>query len=326
MILGEENIKTIELQILYQAQKKRRKCFGHNCSKKAINSHVIWKKGILSKIAENNHLVELNIQKRPRNGELKFVKTGINKIMSFYGFCSKHDNEFFKDIEKNDVDYSLLKNQILLTIRGLYHEWRKKEIAIEWFQGMLKKGLYPYLEQQLHFEYSIHQHKLGLQDISFYISELNREYLKAKGRFVFKTFELEKIPVVFSSFFAVDGASTMEFNSKINKDWENIPLNSMFAALFPQDEKSIFLIGFHTNYLNNLKTLSKIKNFDKGQLLKLISDIMIERVETWSCSPKFYQKHIKPIEKDIIREFDKDSPNFTETSKQKVNIFANWDE
>ena len=325
MILPEQFVVSLRADALKKAKNKKRVCLVYNCQKDSILSHVIWKKGILSKIAErNNHLIELNVQKRFRHEKLSFTLTGINEILAFKGFCNYHDNLIFSGIEKSGVDFHKYKNQILVCVRGMYYERRKKEINIDKFYGTIKENILPYQEQIDFLKDSIYQHELGIKDIGFYTSELNKEYIKPMGRFYFKTFELPIVPVISSSMFHVDSYETMERNYTYDDDWEDIPLNSILFSLFPYEGKSYFIIGFHANYLQNMPLIHGLSKMTQTELLQFVSDILIERVESWACSPSFYEKHLKEIEQIILDYFDEDPNDFSLKSQKRINIFEKW--
>ena len=140
MIFPYEYITTIKANALMKIRNKKRKCFVSGCKMNAIQSHVIWKNGILSKIADrSNHLIELNVQKIFRGEKLEFTSTGINSILAFKGFCNQHDHDIFKPIERSNIDFFNIKNQILISVRGLFFELRKKEMNIEWFEEIIDR-------------------------------------------------------------------------------------------------------------------------------------------------------------------------------------------
>lgn len=323
-ILREEDIDTIVANCLKKSRKRKRNCFVYNCQKKTINSHVLWKSGILKPISTNSHLMELNIQKRIRNDKMKFVPSGLKEILSFKGFCSYHDNEIFKHIENKNATFETLKNQILVSVRGVYHEIRKKEINIDWYKCVLEENVLPFDEQKEFLRNEIYIHELGIKDLAFFAGELNKEYRNPNGRFVFKYYEFDEIPIVASTLFNTESLQTMQSDNLMNEDWEDNPLNTILFSFFPFKGKSIMIIGFHSNYLQNLKTVNKISSLSENDLLKFLSDILIERIESWACSFDFYEKYIKPNEKKILEDFDKEPNDFNGNLSDRINLFENW--
>lgn len=324
MIITDKHVKGFHGEIFRRVKNKKRKCLFPNCNKTAIKSHVVWKSGILKRVAEAGHLMELNTQKNLRQEPTQFTKTGINDILSFKGFCNYHDNEMFKSIEKNDTNFNLIQNQALLSLRGILHEYRKKETTIQLINEILKSNLYPQQEDINYYKGLKHNNELGINDLSFYVNELCLEYVNPIGRFTYKTIELDEIPIVFSSFFMVDSWATMFDNSIHDIDWVTTPLNSIAASCFPDGEKSLLVLGFHTNYLQNLHVFKNINRYNTEQKLKLVSDIIIERIESWACSISFYEEHIKPIENKFLTAYDMKPTDFDGLLSDKINVFANY--
>ena len=108
-----------------KAKNANRLCFQSNCGKKAIDSHILQKNGVLSNISENKHLFKLH--KDNYTGKVSFIKIGVNSAMTFKGFCSYHDSLLFKDIEFNSgIDYTNNRHLLLLNYRAILNEIRKK--------------------------------------------------------------------------------------------------------------------------------------------------------------------------------------------------------
>lgn len=323
-IIRAKEIEAIYNQCLKKALKKKRLCFVNKCEEFAINSHILWKAGILKPISTDSKLIELNVIPKKQNEKAKFAPMGLKKILSFKGFCSYHDNEIFQHIENFETDYSLLKNQILLSVRGVFHEKRKKEELIDWFKNVLNERILT-KDQENNFRAQIYVQQLGIQDLNFYISELNKEYIEPTGRFIFKYFELQKTPIVTSSVFHTDSIDKMNFDRLANENWEDIPLNTILFNFFPYKEKSIIIFGFHSYYLKeNLDIINKITNYDDADLLNLVSNVLIERVESWACSFDFYNNYLKENESKILADFAKESSDFNGRLGKSINIFEHW--
>lgn len=320
--MKQRQVNRIISKCITKARKKKKKCIVENCINNAVNSHVLWKAGILQPISTNSHLMEINSQKWTGFSKPEFVSTGLNKILSFTGFCSCHDSELFKSIENWDVDFTHIRNQILVSIRGLAHENRKKEINIDFFKSILKENIF--LRDML--ENQIHMHNLGIKDFDFYIDELSKEYVKSTGKFVFKYYEIDTIiPIVASTVFSVDSFKTMGINHFTKNNWESEPLNTVIFNFFPFNGKSITIIGFPSTFLENLNIINKINSYSKEDFMKLISDILIQRVESWACSFEFYNRCIKPNEKRILSEFQNfESRDFNGSLSSCYNLFQNW--
>jgi hypothetical protein len=326
MIKRQEQIDAIIDKCRNKAYKKNKNCFATNCNNKAINSHIIWKKGIIQELAPNSHLYKIDTKGlNSRNKDLKFRRTGLNKILSFPGFCNKHDNNIFKEIEKDNTDYTKLRSQILVTLRGILAEIRYKEENIDWFNCLLNENIFTSEKQILFFQSQVHMTGHGINDLKFYLDELNKEYYESKGRFIFHTCVISKVPVVASGIFQVDSFEKMHRDNLTYKNWKETPLNNIIVTLFPFHEESILIIGYHVNcFKENIGVIDFLKNSNNDEKMKFVSDILIERIETWACSEEFYNDEIKKNEKAILEEFMLEPASFSTSPRNKLtNIFQN---
>ena len=121
-----------------EAIKSINTCYHPNCNNKSINSHILQKNGILSSIAIDGHLWELEINqfKNPRIG---FKRTGINKIYSFNCFCNKHDRELFEKIETKVIDFNDYESCLLFTLRTIYNEMFRKQVNLKVYEKLAAK-------------------------------------------------------------------------------------------------------------------------------------------------------------------------------------------
>lgn len=240
--------------------------------------------------------------------------------MSFPGLCNKHDSQIFSPLESYDTDYYELDIQILASVRCVFHELRKKEVVINWYNCMLASHLMPY-DKSLSISYIRDMMVLGVRDLSHYAKQLNDEFRRIKNTHYFLTRELVFLPVVASGVFSTESASSLNIDALINPNWQNQPLNSVYFSLFPLKNKSVLIMGFSLDNLKNLEITERIKNFDNEQLKKLISDVLIQRIESWAITEEFYLNNIKPRESTIIDLFSKDYGEFAAISSESFNLF-----
>ncbi len=109
----------------YRIQKsKYERCLfpEHDCSEKPIRAHSIQKNGGLSKIAENGHVVGINMKIENKSPKSRFQSMGINEASTFSGLCSKHDNELFKPIDDCEIDLDDQEQLFLLAYRSITRE------------------------------------------------------------------------------------------------------------------------------------------------------------------------------------------------------------
>jgi hypothetical protein len=123
---------------------KRGRCLHFDAGKRCnqfIAAHSIQKQHLLNYISEDGHVYRLNadystLQKN--EGNCQVTKIGVNKASTFMGFCKKHDNELFREIDRSP----LLPNDeqvFLYAFRSICREVFVKENTViaykSWSQG-----------------------------------------------------------------------------------------------------------------------------------------------------------------------------------------------
>lgn len=307
-------------EILTSRQKSKNKprlCMFNNCKHKAIKSHVLQKNGILREISNNNHLIQLlppNPFQMEEKGIFDFKSIGVNNVYTFSGFCQKHDTEIFKPIESNlNLDFNNKYQQTLFSYRGLCQEIRRKEISIEWIED-LKDFCPPY---KLPLIDSLTQgFRDGLKNLGFFKTELEKAIISDNySSFQFTTIEIPKIELCISVALNIDTS-----NSNLN-----IPFSTSFLNVFPKNDKSYIIAGYHKNYPCEWtdKFIEKLQNNSKKEINKELSDLITLRLEFWTMSPLLFNQI---NEKDIIEYKKLFSEHIFDHSSElttKLNLFRN---
>jgi hypothetical protein len=104
---------------------------GKRCKNFAIKSHSLQRRGPLSRIAEDNHVIKVGQELRaaPIGKRSNFEKVGLKKASTFAGFCANHDTEIFKPIEDGDFELNI-KNALVSAVRALALECNRKSMSI----------------------------------------------------------------------------------------------------------------------------------------------------------------------------------------------------
>lgn len=114
---------------------------GQRCNE-IINAHSIQRKHLADDVAVNGHAYRINADyKTLKNNEDKvgISKIGIRKLSTFLGFCKKHDNDIFEDID----NFPLIptdKQIMLYAYRCLCREYFVKENALNTCKNYLKNN------------------------------------------------------------------------------------------------------------------------------------------------------------------------------------------
>lgn len=303
--MNDKKIKNLIFELLERAKSKERECPYKDCNLKSIKSHLIQKNGILNNISENGHLFNLTISPFQPNF-FKFQQIGINeKALTFLGFCSKHDNELFKEIERTSPDLTSYNSMLLLSYKALMNEKRKKEIIIDQFNRVLNSNT---LKAHLDDNYfnklinDIYQHNMAINDCIFYenIFYEDLEY-PLKENFIFKSIELDKLPICASGAFSFNTTREMFFEIKSGIRKEEEPFSQIFFHLLPTENSTLLIMGCLKKDFQYFK--SYLDNFfsnDLNKSLRQITNLLLLQLENWLCSPSFYENNLKQKEQKII--------------------------
>ena len=304
-------------------------CYHPDCNNKSINSHILQKNGILSTIANDRHLWEMQIDnfKKP---QYQFKKTGINQIYSFKCFCNEHDTKLFKKIENNIIDFNDYESCLLFALRTIYNEIWRKDVNIKMYDYLIK--LKPEKFNTPIFNEHIRQEKLGFIDLKFIESEIWNDLKYGTESYVFENRELTKIDLCLSSFYNYDTTKEMhEYRIKNGKDMERV--SEIFINIFPFNNKTILLMGY------NKKDEQKLKGYfytffkeSERRLQRKLTNLMLFQCETWVVSDNFFKNKIKGIE-NLFAEGVSFSCNYSNERKifdlniyksSFKNDFKNW--
>lgn len=298
--------------------KKKWNCAISDCNEPAIISHLLQRNGILNLIAENGYIILVQPTDSNKWSEKKnpveFKKMGITYSISIPLFCQKHDKTCFKEIEDSPVDPYEYKHQILLSLRTMYSEKRKKEQAAEVNKRIISSNL---LSDAIKNEFkSINTWNLiGIRDISYYIEQLELEYNNPKGSFAFNVYEFEIMGICATSSFSL---CDDEFSNREEEDI--LPMGILHV--FPWKGKTFIIVGCH-NYHTNSQVKTFMKSFEKLDTRRLgyvLSQLFIQRIETWGMSPSLFEK-IPEEKKDTFKALITQSQLTLEQPNIYFNLF-----
>ena len=94
------------------------------CHNSAVRSHTIQRRGGLSAISENGHVLTPKIAPESlfiNKGKLQLRRLGIGDASTFPGFCEAHDGELFRPIERNAFKLSP-ESAFIFSYRSIAYE------------------------------------------------------------------------------------------------------------------------------------------------------------------------------------------------------------
>ena len=301
-----------------KSAQKTRSCMYQTCKMTAIKSHVLQKNGILNQIAYKGHIIErvsASSYKFGEKGIADFKKVGVNNAYCFHGFCLKHDTTIFAPIEfEKKLDLFSSLQQALFCYRGLCQEIRRKEIAVEWSEGLTYKNPLEFIL----FETNRRNSKLGIDNLDFFKFELENAIMKNNfTNFYFETIEIPRIDLCISVPMNIE-----DKNNKKSSD-NKIPFVTSFLNVFPKGDSSYIIIGYHNDYkcFWTDSFVNRIKNRTKAQIFKELSDLISIRLEFWAMSISLFEsinkEEIEKLKKIIMENtFDHSSE-----LKTDLNLF-----
>ncbi len=281
-------------KLMVNAAKKQRTCLYNGCGEKSIASHLLQKRGILSQIAEDNHVY--TYYTNPQTNESKLRRTGINDAFSFQGYCGKHDDILFQPIEKTDPDFSSTTNRLLFTFRAIYNELCKKEVVNDGFTRALNASSLDGFIDKNYLKGYLHQNNLGARDLKYYLDLAHKNYQNGANDFTFSSMSIPKIPLCISTIISVESAIEMAYQSLVNKpQFEDKIIPPLIINCFPYGHESKMLIAYPKTDSTRIDQFLEdhVNMIAQDTTLKSLSDLIIKFSETWACSPSFYASNIQ---------------------------------
>lgn len=305
--------------------KKDRVCLYPGCTQNAIGSHVLQRAGILSNITDStNHfysIKKINLFEMNESKHFIVDKVGIKDGYKFPGFCSHHDDAVFKLVETHPINLESPIVQALFSYRTLCLELRNKEIELEIHDAIYKtlKELRP---TQFHY-IDTEPIKLGIRDLQFFKSELEREVIKNKAsKFIHKKVSFDEFKICFSASLTIyDPNNPLTHEEDKYGRTKTTPLASSILNCFPYQGKSHIIVSMHKDYPCHWATGLTKSISSTTDLGKILSDILTYRLEFWGIQPKLYES----IPKEKISIFLKESEDYYDDYsfdiKTKFNLF-----
>ncbi len=288
-------------------------CFHPDCSDKSINSHLLQKNGILSKIAPNKHLWQLEIDNFSEN-QFNFRQRGLNEIFSFNCFCNEHDTKLFKKIESGDIDFKDYQSCLLFSLRTLYNEIFRKEVNIKHFECLMQKM--PEKFDNERFRKNIEGDRLGIEDLRFTEQEIWNDIVNNTESFVFAYREMNRADLCISSIFTYDTSMEIQNLAEGQRPAE------FMINFFPYKEKSILLMGYHKSDEKKVKGYFNcfFKESEK-RIQRPLTNLMLFLCETWVCSDVFFKSRIQSNESYFYDAIRFSAKNYNERKIFDINIF-----
>jgi hypothetical protein len=93
-----------------------------SCDGAAIRAHSVQKATAIDRIAENDHVYELQMKFVEGTPRCEFNLVGRNRASTFTGFCSSHDSELFRPIDTQPLSLVDKRQLFLIAYRSVSRE------------------------------------------------------------------------------------------------------------------------------------------------------------------------------------------------------------
>ena len=293
-------------------------CFHPNCNAKSINSHILQKNGILSSIAEDGHVTEMQISKYNET-EHFFKKVGLNKAFSFNCFCKTHDTELFKTIELEEIDFSNYRNLLLFTLRTVYNEKFRKLVNVSMYKCLITN--HSELFDINILKGMLSQENLGITDLEKTENVIWKDLNNGSESYVFKVREISKKDICLSAFYNYETSLELQqYIRKHHKDKEDV--TDIFVNIFPYKSKSIFMMAYKKENESEAKAyVNPFFTEKEKRLERRITNLMMFQCETWVVSNTFYNKRIEKNKEAFSFAAWFSNENMNERKFFDLNIF-----
>ncbi len=319
--MGRPNYKQNETAKINRiADRKKRKCIIEGCNNFSINSHLLQRNGLLNNISVNSHLIERKLidpNKFVQNeSPFEFKRVGLKNAFSLSLLCSKHDSEIFEPIENSSVNFKSYQSHLLLSYRVTLAEIRKKEIALDKFQGMLDSKVLEGKFDRFPLESTIKGFEYGINDLRFFQKIIENELEYENGNFIFHIYSYPLIKIYASALFSPDKTFSL------NSEDPDIPYEQIYIHLLPLESELLIICGYHKDYQNRFirKYVKKWANLNSKKLGIQLTKLFCDRIENWGLSPEVYEL-MNPEKLKRFNEQAKSTLYFPDLFSSNLNIF-----
>lgn len=310
--------------VMQKSQNAIYDCLHDDCNNNTQTyCHLMQKNGVLSHIAQDNHLLQPQISSPYKwlgkiADMLEIRKIGINQVFSGKLFCDIHDTELFKNFEVKAPDFHYYETQLLLCYRAMCYElWQNlyninfHSDSIEKLSDLLKntksKNYLPKIVLQEHLNeinQRIDREIDQIRTTNINITKLNQlkkyflaEILNTDNQGMkFICIETKQLPI---------SASLILSSEKYYNDHQQN--NPYFLQIIPQSNKSYIILGYFNELSDEwiINYFTKFSHVDENKLLTELTRLITTRNLTWCVSPNFYNNLSEQIKQKIKDDYIK---------------------
>tara|TARA_B100002003_G_scaffold144680_2_gene133895 strand:- start:2649 stop:3836 length:1188 start_codon:yes stop_codon:yes gene_type:complete len=234
-----------------------------NCELPIKGAHTVQRGKVLASIAINGHVGTFH---RKIEDELRGdgrLRVGVTKQASiFYGFCSCHDTELFKDIENSDF-IPTRSNCWASSYRAVCHEFYQKVAAQEgivWMQQNAENGYQVHEQIVLHhsamsMRYNLKKGKADAENMKniYEAAHVDGAYDRLSSYVIEFDSPLQiAVCASISPFYDIDGVKIQNYEDP------NIPLQHIAISTVVRDGKACYVLTHVKEHLGAAKYLDGV--------------------------------------------------------------------
>ncbi len=291
-------------------QRNRGRCLHFDSGKRCneiINAHSIQRKHLVEYVAVDGHAYKINADYKTlknNNDKVGASKVGVRKNLStFLGFCKKHDNEVFKDIDDSPL-IPLDKQVMLYAYRCLCREYFVKENSINVCKEYLRKNSVNE-NKRIFIEKHLEGTKNGFSSLEFHKKQFDKSLREKRYNDIeYVAFFSEDKPIIY---FSGNLYPDFDFLGNPLQDLavtENIfQLLTFFSA--PTNDGWAYVFAWHRTstaicrkYLQSLATSMHKGNSEGDTLFRLI----VSCCENHAISPAWWENLLDKEKDEILNK------------------------
>lgn len=290
------------------------------CSGNIVQAHTIQRRGSLEKISRNGHVYTF------RTDAAKIIKTGtpeinligISKASTFTGFCSYHDNDLFKPIERETFSLNT-ETVFLLGYRVLCHELFTKGAFKEqmlYVKNNLDKGK-PF-SRQIEIQDLADQFLLGIEAGLIDLTNIKTRYDELLLMHDFSGVNYYAIFLENTPDFVCSGFTqpTHDFNGNQLQDLADLDIasESLAFSIIATDLGGVIIYSWVDKKTSSTQLIRSLANLAPEKQLNASARFAFEYFENLYLSPNWWESLDSQVQHKIFQRHLSGTPNYPHTA------------
>jgi len=296
-----------------------------SCGGNIVQAHTIQRRGSLERISRNGHVYtfKTDTAKIIKTGMPEINLVGVNKASTFTGFCSYHDNDVFKPIEKQGFSISE-ETGFLLAYRVLCHElflkkaWREELL---YAKDNLDKG--KPLSRQIEIQDIADQFLIGveagLNDLTTIKARydeilIKHDYTDVKYYIIF----LKEVPDFVCSGFT---QPVYDYHGNHLQDLSdlNIISENLSFSIIATDFGGVIIYSWADRNISSARLIKSLTNLNPQKQVNASARFAFENFENLFISPNWWETLDPQVQQKIFQRHLSGTPDYPHMANDLVD-------